>query len=232
MTGVVAAGVPGVRPRRPSPFTRICDSPQIATRTEQPSAQYADHHARLLEGLADSIRARGLSGTTVADVVRAARVSRRTFYEHFDDLVDAYLELMTWLGDDMLKDVQAAIESSGTTEERIDRAVARYLERLDEEPELARSYWLEYHLTGERGRGSAVSNSERTAELFGQLAQELRAGDAAVRAPLPFEAMVMLTGSIREIVLHQFERERPASEVFAVVAWMVRLVATADPPGS
>jgi AcrR family transcriptional regulator len=204
----------------------------VATQTAQPSEQYADHHSRLLEGLADSIRARGLKGTTVADVVAAARVSRRTFYEHFDDLVGAYLELMTWLGDDVLRDVQAAIESSGTTEARIDRGVARYLERLDEEPELARSYWLEYHLTGERGRGSAVSNSERTAELFGRLAAELRAGEPAARSPLPFEAMVMLTGSIREIVLHQFEHERPASEVFGVVAWMVRLVATADPPGA
>jgi AcrR family transcriptional regulator len=196
----------------------------------RPSEQSADHRTRLLEGLAESIRARGLSGTTVADVVRAARVSRRTFYEHFADLVDAYLALMTWLGDDVLRDVQAAIESGGTTDERIDRAVARYLERLDEEPELARSYWLEYHLTGERGRGSAVSNSERTAELFGQLADELRAGGEAPREPLPFEAMVMLTGSIREIVLRQFERQRPASELFGVVSWMVRLVATSDPP--
>jgi AcrR family transcriptional regulator len=198
--------------------------------TEQPSEQYAAHHGRLLEGLADSIRERGLKGTTVADVVRSARVSRRTFYEHFDDLVDAYLELMTWLGDDVLRDVQEAVESSGTTEDRIDRGVARYLERLDEHPELARSYWLEYHLTGERGRGSAISNSERTAELFRRLAEELRAGDPDAREPLPFEAMVMLTGSIREIVLHQFEHDRPASEAFGVVAWMVRLVATADPP--
>lgn len=198
--------------------------------TEQPSEQYTAHHARLLEGLADSIRERGLKGTTVADVVRAARVSRRTFYEHFDDLVDAYLELMTWLGDDVLRDVREAIESSGTTEERIDRGVARYLERLDEEPALARSYWLEYHLTGERGRGSAVSNSERTAELFQQLAGELRAGEPEARDPLPFEAMVMLTGSIREIVLHQFEHDRPASEAVGAVSWMVRLVSTADPP--
>jgi AcrR family transcriptional regulator len=204
----------------------------MATRAEEPSQQYTDHHARLLEGLADSIRARGLKGTTVADVVRSARVSRRTFYEHFDDLVDAYLELMTWLGDDVLRDVQATIESSGTREERIERGVARYLERLDEEPELARSYWLEYHLTGERGRGSAVSNTERTAELFRQLAEELRAADPTAPAPLPFEAMVMLTGSIREIVLHQFEHGRPASGAFGVVSWMVRLVSTADPPAA
>lgn len=202
----------------------------MAVPTEQPSAQQAERHERLLEALAQSIRERGLKGTTVADVVREARVSRRTFYEHFDDLVAAYLELMTWLGDDVLRDVQEAIERSGSISERIDRGVARYLERLDEEPELARSYWLEYHLTGERGRGSAVSNSERTAELFGRLAAELRAVDPSLPQSLPFDAMVMLTGSIREIVLHQYERERPASEVCNVVAWMVRLVATADPP--
>jgi AcrR family transcriptional regulator len=39
---------------------------------------------RLLDGLAESIVAIGYRNTTVADIVRRARTSRRTFYEHFD----------------------------------------------------------------------------------------------------------------------------------------------------
>ena len=38
---------------------------------------------RLLDGLAESIVAIGYRNTTVADIVRLARTSRRTFYEHF-----------------------------------------------------------------------------------------------------------------------------------------------------
>jgi AcrR family transcriptional regulator len=198
---------------------------------DQQPQQHRDHRTRLLEAIATSVRERGLRGTTVADVVRIARVSRRTFYQHFDDLIDCYLELMRLLGDQMLDSVRDAVESGGTTDERIDRAVDRYVELLTEEPELSRSYWLEYHLTGERGHGSIVSDSERTAQLFGRLAEELRATDPGRREPLPLEALVMLNGAIRELTLHLFEHDLPPRDAHATIAWMVRLVARADPPG-
>ena len=38
-------------------------------------------HRRLLEGLAASIEERGYRESTVADVVRHARTSKRTFYD-------------------------------------------------------------------------------------------------------------------------------------------------------
>lgn len=202
----------------------------MAFQPDQPTEQYLDHHGRLLEGMAAAVRERGLRGSTVADVVRGARVSRRTFYQHFDDLIDCYLELMNLLGEQLLEAVREAIEQGGTAEERIDRAVGRYLDLLEEDPELARSYWLEYHLTGERGRGSAVSGSERAVELFGRLAQEIRATSPPARGPLPDEALVMLAGSIRELNLYLFEHDRPPRDAQAVIAWIVRLVAMADPP--
>ena len=47
---------------------------------------------RLLDGLAASITEVGYRTTTVADIVRRARTSRRTFYEHFSDKEQAFLE--------------------------------------------------------------------------------------------------------------------------------------------
>ena len=193
---------------------------------------YRDHRQRLLEGMATSVRERGLSGSTVADVVRIARVSRRTFYQHFDDLVDCYLELMRLLGDQLLEAVREAIDSGGTAEQRIDRAVGRYLELLEEDPALARSYWLEYHLTGERGRGSAVTGSERAATLFGRLATELRSTTSPARDPLPFEALVMRPAASARSPCTPSSTTAPRREVQAVIAWTVRLVAMADPPAA
>ena len=43
----------------------------------------AEFRRRLLEGMAAAIRETGYRDATVADVVRHARTSRRTFYEHF-----------------------------------------------------------------------------------------------------------------------------------------------------
>jgi AcrR family transcriptional regulator len=44
------------------------------------------------EAIAEVACDKGLAATTVADVVKRARVSRRTFYEHFRDKDDCFLE--------------------------------------------------------------------------------------------------------------------------------------------
>jgi AcrR family transcriptional regulator len=46
-----------------------------------------DHRERLIAAMAASVEERGYADTTVADVVRIARTSRRTFYQHFQDLL-------------------------------------------------------------------------------------------------------------------------------------------------
>ena len=42
-----------------------------------------EHRHRLLEGMAQAVAEKGYADTTIADIVREAGVSRRTFYEHF-----------------------------------------------------------------------------------------------------------------------------------------------------
>lgn len=194
---------------------------------EEPSKQYMEHRQRLLEGMAEAVRRSGLSGSTVADVVKLAGVSRRTFYEHFEDLVDCYLTLMRALGDVMLDDARWTVEGGGTVEERIERAIAGYLAMLEEDPALSRSYWTEYHLTGERGLGSEASASDRTARLLHELAHELRSA-AGIEQALPFEAAVVLAGALRETVLQQYLRGRPPSASQATLSWLFRLVVLAD----
>ncbi|HJR89226.1 MAG TPA: helix-turn-helix domain-containing protein, partial [Aeromicrobium sp.] len=49
---------------------------------------------RLLDALEESIAEDGYPGTTVADIVRRARTSRRTFYEHFDSRESCFVALL------------------------------------------------------------------------------------------------------------------------------------------
>ena len=49
---------------------------------------------RLLDGLADSIGERGYRATTVADVVRNAKTSKRTFYDEFASKEECFVELL------------------------------------------------------------------------------------------------------------------------------------------
>ena len=49
---------------------------------------------RLLDGLAASIAERGYRDTTVADIVRHAQTSKRTFYDEFASKEECFIELL------------------------------------------------------------------------------------------------------------------------------------------
>ena len=66
------------------------------------TAPVAEHAAptqpfrrRLLDGLAASIEERGYRETTVADIVRCARTSKRTFYDYFPTKEACFVELLS-----------------------------------------------------------------------------------------------------------------------------------------
>src|SRR3954470_22993998 len=46
---------------------------------------------RMLLSMAEAASVKGYAKTTVADVIKRARVSRETFYEHFSDKEDCFL---------------------------------------------------------------------------------------------------------------------------------------------
>src|SRR3954447_26186619 len=103
----------------------------MAVRTAGPA-----HRARLVAGLAASITEKGYAATTIADVVRHARVSKRTFYEHFADKEDAFLALYSALGDRTLTAIAEAAAGDAPWRERVDASVRAYLELLAEQPVL------------------------------------------------------------------------------------------------
>ena len=65
---------------------------------------------RLLEGMAAAIRECGYRDTTVADVVRHARTSRRTFYEHFPSKQACFIALLREANAAMVRQIAAAVD--------------------------------------------------------------------------------------------------------------------------
>ena len=94
--------------------------------------------ARILGGMAEVACERGIESTTVAHVVARAGVSRRTFYDLFDDLHDCFLATF----DDAVARASVRVLPVFEGEERwVDGVRAGLLELLvffDEEPQLAR----------------------------------------------------------------------------------------------
>ena len=85
----------------------------------------ADFRRRLLEGMAAAVRERGFRDATVADVVRHARTSRRTFYEYFPDKQACYIVLLQEANAVMVRQVAAAVDRRAPWDVQIRQAAAK-----------------------------------------------------------------------------------------------------------
>jgi AcrR family transcriptional regulator len=101
---------------------------------------YEAQHERLLDGLAASIREKGLAQTQVADIVRHARASRRTFYKHFPDKDSCFVELTQRISLVMLEQVDRAIDRDAPLATQIDQAIDAYVDILMNEPSLTATW--------------------------------------------------------------------------------------------
>ncbi|MDT0406846.1 TetR/AcrR family transcriptional regulator, partial [Streptomyces edwardsiae] len=63
--------------------------------TTSVEADKSAFRSRLLDAMNESIVEDGYQNTTVADIVRRAKTSRRTFYEHFASREDCFVALLT-----------------------------------------------------------------------------------------------------------------------------------------
>jgi AcrR family transcriptional regulator len=91
---------------------------------------------------------KGYAATTIADVVRHSRVSKRTFYEPFTDREAGFLACYAHGGDLALRAVAETAGRSGTWPEQVRAATRAYLAILQARPALARTLLVEVHGAG------------------------------------------------------------------------------------
>ena len=60
--------------------------------------------------MAQAVAAKGYADTTIADIVREASVSRRTFYEHFSSKAECLVALYEAASHNALKVLREAID--------------------------------------------------------------------------------------------------------------------------
>jgi len=160
----------------------------------------ADHRARLTAGLAAAIAEKGYAGATIADVVRHARVSKRTFYEHFADKEACFLALYSETTDRLLELIAAAAAGGGPWEQRLDAAARAFFSALAAEPELIRAAMTEIQAVGPRGRALQRDVRRRYAEMLMRLADG--------PAPLTPELATAVVGGLDALLLEAAEDGR------------------------
>src|SRR6201995_1012564 len=111
--------------------------PVVSTsRSEALAAEPTGHRDRLIAAMATSIEEKGYRDTTVADVVRIARTSRRNFYEHFADRQACFLALFDATNEAMMVQIADAVHSDQPLDDQVDHAVDAYIANVSAQPAL------------------------------------------------------------------------------------------------
>jgi AcrR family transcriptional regulator len=103
---------------------------------------------RLIAGLAEAVAEHGYSGTTIAHITRAAAVSRRTFYEHFESKDECFVAAYDAVMAELRERVTEGIEESAEWPLSIKAGIDAMLEFLAANPALARLCMVEALVAG------------------------------------------------------------------------------------
>ena len=153
---------------------------------------------RLLDGLAASIRERGYRDTTVADIVRHARTSKRTFYGQFSSKEECFVELL-WAGNqEMIARIRAAVDPEADWREQIRQAVEAWVTDIEARPAVTLSWIRELPALGHDVRAVQRRGMAAVTDMFIDMSNNPGFRRAHI-APITHQMAVLLFGGLREL---------------------------------
>jgi AcrR family transcriptional regulator len=196
---------------------------EIATLSD---AEVHEHRHRLLEGMAHAVAAKGYPDTTIADIVREASVSRRTFYEHFTTKAECLIALYEAASHNALKVLREAIDPAHEWETQIETALAAYFGCMARNPVLMRTLFIEILGLGTEGLQARRRMNQEIADFMLAVINGSNAGRKR-SAPLTPGMAMAIVGGITELVLEYIEQDRVARlpELVGPSSQLVRAVA-------
>jgi AcrR family transcriptional regulator len=178
--------------------------------TQQRSAQDRRQHRQLLRGMARCVGAKGFAATTIADVVREARVSKSTFYAHFADKEACYVALYSAAVDnvlDAMREADAAAKADGLSwREHLDAVNAAYLSSLASGGPLTRSLLVEFQTAGPAAQAMRRDVFDRYVRFMRGVCDGLRRAEPGLHRPSPAVALGVV-GGVNEVVMHAIETQ-------------------------
>lgn len=103
---------------------------------------------RLIAGIGEAVAEHGYAGTTIAHVTRAAAVSRRTFYEHFESKDECFVAAYETVMGELRERISGAFEEADDWPHAIRAGIDAMLGFLATEPNLARLCMVEALVAG------------------------------------------------------------------------------------
>ena len=147
-----------------------------------PSLVAASQRSRLLEAAGQAVAEKGYAAATIDDIVRGAGVSKKTFYEHFEDKLGCFLAAYEAASDELYEHVTAAQDAAAADAAdapagdawlaRTRAGIHAYLRWLAAEPALARVFLIEIAAAGP----DALACRERLRDRYAERMRALQDG--------------------------------------------------------
>ncbi|TXH87836.1 MAG: TetR/AcrR family transcriptional regulator [Rhodoferax sp.] len=153
--------------------------------------------------MARAVAAQGFAACTIADIVREAAVSRRTFYEHFQTKADCLIAMYESASRNALRQLSAMLDPSRHWQHQVEEAMAAYLGVLADNPIVLRALFIDILSLGTEGLAARRRVNHEIAEFLLSVVNPQR--DEAVMSPAMAMAVV---GGINELVLQLIEQDR------------------------
>lgn len=186
-------------------------SPASAETTAS-TAPVTDPRQRLLDALAASITDVGYSATTVAEIVRRARTSRRTFYEYFTDREACLVALLADTNRRAVETISSAVDPAVPWEAQIRQAVEAWVANAESQPAVMLSWIRDVPALGMAARELQRDVTEAFIAMVRTLSdtEELRAAGIPM---VSRQRALMLIGGLRELTAVTVESGGRMSDV-------------------
>ena len=169
----------------------VAAHPDVAHRLDLRGSQ----RARLVEGMIQAVAEKGYLAATVADAVRAARVSRGTFYAQFASKEECFLEAYRFGVDVLVARIRDAVRAEhGDWQARLSAALRAYLEVLSGEPRFARTHLFEVHTAGARAGAERDAAIKRFADRYRASFRAAREQRPELRIPSDAALFILAAG--------------------------------------
>lgn len=159
--------------------------------------------ARLLDALEASIAEDGYQKTTVADIVRRARTSRRTFYEHFSSREECFVALMTAANASQVRQISAVVDGHAPWRTQVRQAVEAWIASGESRPDLMLSWIRDVPSLGTTARQLQREAMENFVAMVQAMSDTEEFHSAGVEFSRP--RVIMLLGGLRELTASTVE---------------------------
>jgi AcrR family transcriptional regulator len=167
---------------------------------------------RLLDGLAAAIDERGYRASTIADIVRYARTSKRTFYDQFASKEQCFHELLHTSVEILGEQIRDAVDPNADWQTQIRQAVEAYVGHIESTPALTLSWIRELPSLDAAARPSQRRNTQLLTSLLVNLSDTPAMRNADL-PPLTQAKAVILVGGLRELTAQAVEDGHSVREI-------------------